>query len=259
MKNIFNIILTIIIINFSFYYTNLVSNYIKDKDPIMIKIKNNQDKYQIKPTNAIILNNTIIPGLNGLEINLNESYLKMKKINNYQESLLVFNDIKPDISLSNNQNKLIISGNQINNNVSILLKINDLNILKKVLNTKNLNGLNLILNTNFIKENYHILKDLKNDIIVNQNDKDIDNLDIIDYCYTENDLLNNCLDYNKFSIIPTFITNDYYYNTYQLINNGSILAYNVLNDKNIIEIKILLNGIKNLDYKIVSLDELLKE
>lgn len=259
MKNIFNIILTILIINFSFYYTNLVSNYIKDKDPIMIKIKNNQDKYKINPTNATILDNTIIPGLNGLEINLNDSYLKMKKINNYQESLLVFNNIKPDISLSNNQDKLIISGNQTNNKISILLKIDDLDILKKVLSIKSLNNLNLILNTNFIKENYHTLKDLNNDIIVNQNDKDINNLDIIDYCYTETDLLNNCLDYNKFSIIPTFITSDYYYNTYQVINNGSILAYNILNDKNISEIKILLNGIKNLDYEVVSLNDLLKE
>ena len=65
MKSTFNFIITISIIYFSFYYTNLVSNYIKNKDPIMIEIKNNQDKYYKDPINAIILNNTIIPGLNG--------------------------------------------------------------------------------------------------------------------------------------------------------------------------------------------------
>ena len=40
-----NITLTILLLAFSFYYTNKVSNYLKDKDPIMIKIKSLEAKY----------------------------------------------------------------------------------------------------------------------------------------------------------------------------------------------------------------------
>ena len=83
MKKIFNITLTILLIYFSFYYTNKVSNYIKSKDPIMIKILNSKDKYSKEAIDAVISNNTIIPGLSGLEVNIDESYSKMKKVNSY--------------------------------------------------------------------------------------------------------------------------------------------------------------------------------
>ena len=55
------------------------------------------------------------------------------------------------------------------------------------------------------------------------------------------------------------ITHDYYYNTYQVIKNGSIIAFQIINEKNINDLDILINGIKNLGFKIVSLDELIKE
>lgn len=258
MKSTFNFIITISIIYFSFYYTNLVSNYIKNKDPIMIEIKNNQDKYYKDPINAIILNNTIIPGLNGKIINIEETYQKMKKVNSYHESLLVFNEIEPFITINNNQDKIIINGNNNLRNISVLLKINNLDILKKIINNDNKN-INLILSTSFIKENYDFLNSLENNIVVNQ-DEDINNLNLVDYCYTINiDSGNKCIDNNKFSILPTFITHNYYYNTYQIIKNGSILAYTITDDKNIVELNILLSAIRNLGYKIVNIDELLKE
>ena len=111
MKKYLNIILTILLLIFSFYYTNLVSNYIKNKDPIMIKIKENKNKLETKPIDAIIKDNTIIPGKNGTLIDINESYKKMKRINKYTESLLIFKYIKPNISLNNQYDKLIINGN----------------------------------------------------------------------------------------------------------------------------------------------------
>ena len=119
--------------------------------------------------------------------------------------------------------------------------------------------MNFILSSNFIKENYDYLNSLDNNIIVNQDD-DISNLNLVDYCYT-NDMnsFNNCFNKNKFSIKPIFITSNYYYNTYLIINNGSILAYTIVNENNIVELSILLSGIKNLGYNIVSIDKLIKE
>jgi len=253
MKSFFNFVLTILLIYFSFYYTNLVSNYLKSKDPIMIKLKSVENEYQEDYVNAIIVNNTIIPGLNGKIIDLNKSYLKMKKLNSYNDSLLVFKEIKPSISIYDNYDKFIINGNNKLKQVSILLKINDLNILKQIDNK----NINFILSSNFINNNLSYLNNIKNSIVVSQND--LEN-NLFDYCYTLNtNEKNNCKDINKFTIIPNFITYNYYYNTYKILQNGSILAYNVLNYQDINEINILINGIKNLGYDIVSLDKLIRE
>lgn len=256
MKNIFNILITIIIIIFSFYYTNLITNYIKNKDPIMIELINNKNNYYKKPINAIIENNTIIPGLNGLEIDINKSYKNLKKINKFQESLLIYKEIKPSISLYNNYNKLIINGNLNNKKISILLKINDLEIYNKIINNNYFNKINLILTNHFIN-NYNDI--INNNIIVIKDTELINNLNLINYCYTTNlNQENNCLKYNKLTIIPTFINKDYYINTFNIIKNGSILAYEVLNIKDLIEIKLIINEINNY-YEIVNLNNLLKE
>ncbi len=71
--------------------------------------------------------------------------------------------------------------------------------------------------------------------------------------------INICSNYNKYTIVPTIINHDYYYSTYQELKNGKIFLYNILNDNNIKELNVLIKGLSNLGYKIVSLDELIKE
>ena len=253
MKKYFNILFTILLLIFSFYYTNKISNYLKSKDPIMINILNNKNKYEYKSINAIIDNNTIIPGKSSKTIDINKSYKKMKRINKYTESLLVFNYNKPDISIDNRYDKLIINGNNTNRNISILLKINDINILKKLKD----DSLNFILDNNFIKNNLDYLTNIKNNIIILEQ-LNINNLNLIDYCYSNNIFYSYCKNYHKYTIKPTFINNNYYYNTNKLIKNGSILAYNI-NNNNLEELKIIISYIKTLNYKIVSIDNLIKE
>ena len=260
MKKVFNIISTFLLIYFSFYYANNVSNFIKNKDPIMVKIKNNLDKYYKESVNATISNNTIIPGISGIEIDIDSSYKNMKKINAYKESMLVFKSIKPDISLINQFDKIIISGNQDKSNVSILLKIDDINILKKIINKKEIENINFIFSTSFIKENYYFLKTLQNNIIVSHDDNFINEFDIIDYCYTTNLNINsNCYTLNKYTIFPNTITHNYYFNTFKILNNGSIISYNITSDTSINEIVLIIKEINDMNYKIVKLNELLKE
>lgn len=248
MKKIFNIILTCLLIYFSFYYTNLVLNYIKSKDPIMIKIQNNKNKYEIEPQNAIIKENTIIPGIKGKYVNVSKSYSKMKKINTYLDTMLVFDYITPSISINNNLDKIIISGNKSKKNISILIEINDINLLHELLEDDN--NYNLILTDNFINLNYTFLKNLKNNIVSLKNNK------LNKYLYTKN---LNIKPLGKTTIYPTFITSDYYFNTIKVLDNGSILAFKIQNEKNIKDLKILISGIKNLNYNLVSLDTLLEE
>ncbi len=249
MKKILNITFTILLIYFSFYYTGKVSSYIKNKDPIMIKIKSNYNKFYKEPIDAIINDNTIIPGVSGSGINIEDSYSKMKKVNNYLENMLVFESIKPSISLKDNLDKLVISGNHINNNVSILLKVDNLDILKS-LNNKDYN---LLLSESFIKDNLDYLESLDNNIISTSNsDK------VIDYCYTTNIKTTNVC-----KTIPTIyskpITYNYSYNTMDKLENGSILTYQIINKNSLTELNLVTSNIKNSGFKIVNLDTLLYE
>ena len=52
----------------------MVSDYIKNKDPLMLKIKSVEKKYYEEAINAKINNTTIIPGISGKMINTKETF-----------------------------------------------------------------------------------------------------------------------------------------------------------------------------------------
>ena len=93
----------------SFYYTEKVALYVKNKNPIMKTLKEIQETKYVNYINSTIIDDIyIIPGLNGKEINLDKSFSNMHEINTYNEEYLVFNDIKPKVSLEDNKDKIII-------------------------------------------------------------------------------------------------------------------------------------------------------
>ena len=246
-----NVLFSILLLVFSFYYTNKVSEYIKNKDPIMIKIKNEYHKYEIKEENAIIKDNYIIPGKNGKKVDINKSYLKMKKLNNYTDSLYVYKDIIPKISINNNYNKVIIKGNFNNKNISIIVKLEDLELINKI---KKYPNINIIIKEELLN-NYKLIN-IKNNIIVLETNNYYKN---IDYCYIEDKYNKLCSINNIYTIYPTFIYHDIYYNTYINLENGKMFVYNITNEKNLEKVLLILSSIKNLGYKVVSIDELIKE
>ncbi len=252
MRMFKKIFLTILLVIFSFYYTNKVLDFIKSKDQIMIEIKKNKDNYKINAIDAIIENNTIIPGKCGLVVDVNLSYLKMKKLNYYSDSLLVFKKIPPSISLKNQFDKLILSGNSNKKQISILLKISDINIINKINNQ----SINIILETKFINKNQEYLKTISNDIVVFE-EKNPSSL--AKFCYAEKKYHGFCKDSNLYTINPFYISHNYYYNTYIHLENGRMFSYQIKTEKELQEISILIQGIKNLGYEIVSLSTLLEE
>ena len=254
MKKLFNFILSIILLLFSFYYTNKVLTFIKNKDPLMKQIKALENKYYQKPLNATIKNNTIIPGINGYYLNIDSSYKKLKRIKSFKENSLIIETKKPDMSLLNNIDKYIINGNLNKKNISIIINTNNLDVIKYYENT----NINFILTKNFLLNNLTYLNTISNNIIVSQTDL-IKNKRI-NYCY-ETDLnnLNICSNYNKFTIIPDIITSNYYYNSINKLKNGKILCFRILNNNSLKELDVLIKSINNLNYKIVSIDELIKE
>ncbi|WP_419394355.1 polysaccharide deacetylase family protein [Cytobacillus praedii] len=76
-------------------------NVIKYKDPLYTEIVNKSSDYYIPPQDSVIDRVwKAIPGLNGIEVDLEASYKKMKPKGKYDKDKLVFKQIKPKINLN---------------------------------------------------------------------------------------------------------------------------------------------------------------
>lgn len=216
----------------------------------MQEIKNNQTKYYKEPVNAIITKNTIIPGISGKKINLNKSYNKMQKINEYNPSLLVFDKIKPNKSINNHFDKVIISGNQEKKDISIILEINNeylFNTLNQIIISNNL-YLDILTNKNYNLHNTNF----KN--IIQENYSEITN-----YCITYEIKVNKkCQSNHKYTILVSPITNYHLLNTKNILRNGIILLYS-FNENNYQDLNIILRYIKNNHYNVVPINTLIQE
>lgn len=110
---------------FSFYYTEKVAIFVSNKNPLKKEINENKKTYKVNYINAIISEDTIIPGLEGLEVDVNRSFTKMKKIGSFNPEHLIYEFILPQISIKNNLDKTIIKGNKAKNMVSIIMDNNE--------------------------------------------------------------------------------------------------------------------------------------
>ena len=223
-------------------------------------IKKSED-YNTSPINAIITNNTVIPGMSGLNINLNKSYEKMKKLGNFDESLLVYEEISPNLSYKDYYNKIIVSNNQ-NNKISLVFNIKDLEIynqISSILEKYNIKG-NYFFQNSFFTNNVNKISEIKEPILVSNLINLSNYHNIIDYCLVH-EISNNipCEKNNKYTLLSG-INIDNYHLTYTKTNyvNSNILTY-TFNKKNIKDLNLVINYLLNNDIKIVSIDELIKE
>jgi hypothetical protein len=100
-------------------------NLLNSKDPLMVKLNDIKKDYEVLPVNAIIDNDTIVPGKKGLEVDIDKSYEEMKLGGIFREESLIYKDILPSSSISNNKDKYIVKGNS-NNEVSLIVIYNSL-------------------------------------------------------------------------------------------------------------------------------------
>ena len=77
MRKLFQILGLISLICFSFFMTEKTALVVSDMDEIMIEIKANYKNYKTEAINAIIEDNTIIPGICAKKVNINKSYKNM--------------------------------------------------------------------------------------------------------------------------------------------------------------------------------------
>lgn len=266
---------------FSFYYTDRAVDIVKRNDPIMKSIVANSENFIIDPVSAIINGDELIVGMNGKKVNIDKSYENMKKINEYNESMLVFDEVIPDISLINEYDKYIVSGNTSKNEVALVFKVSDnyyVNNVSNILLDKNVLA-TFFMDGSMVEDNMNQVLELVD------NGYEIENLgydgsytiekigwtnnlissltnDDTKFCYTDyksSDIINLCSEYQMHTIKPTISVNNYPFTTVKnALENGSIISFN-LNATTIKELPSIITYIKQKGYDIVTLEELINE
>ena len=278
MKSLYRLSIILLLI-FSFYYTNKIIDILKYKDPIMKQIKTTKDKYTIKYKNAIIKGKNIISGKKGKTINYEESYNKMKKYGTYNETLTVLKEVSPKISIDNNYDKYIVGGNNTNKNISLVFTINkdtDPSNILSIINNKNI-LVTFFIDGTYLENNIDMIKSMKKhelEILSYDNKYNssyfktsiyyLENLSQskCKYCYTKEDnkdLLNLCSKNNLHTIKPTIHLNK---NIYKEIKNNlsnSIIISLDINNYVEEELPYTIDYIKSKGYNLVTLDNLIKE
>ena len=279
MKKLFEIIGLVSLMYFSFLITKKTEVVFENVDNIMIEIKEKSEKYNQQGMDAKIIDDTIIPGIYGKEVNIKKSYQQMKKYGSFNEELLVYNLKKSSISLSDNKDKYIISGNPQKRNVSLIFKLNnniDINEILNILNSSNTQGTffgddewfnqhnDLIYS--LINQN-HTIGILSHNL--NYQDSSFGWMDTIiknvtkqkqGYCYYTNNIdnLNSCVLLNDYTIKPVEVKNNYFYEVKHHLKNGVMISFDV-NKQLEYELKTIINYIKSKGYNIVNLEKLLQE
>lgn len=93
-------------------------------DALYNKIKSYAEKNNVKPQDAVIHKVwKAIPGYNGLSVDINASYEKMKKSNQFDKNKIVFNQVSPNIHLSDLPPAPIYRGNLNKPMVSFLINV----------------------------------------------------------------------------------------------------------------------------------------
>jgi len=253
MKNYFSYIGIFILISFSFYYTDKVSELAYNNNKLVKQIKEAQVFYNKDAKNAQInfQKNTIIPGLYGKKIDITESYLNMSDFKSFNDNYLIYHSVKPKKSLEDHKEKFIISGNKNKRNVSIIINNNEK--VKKYFNRENIkysyissdtNNYDNIINTADNKTDFKLL----NRFIKKSNRfclKGFSNIDL-------------CKKYGYYLISTNIFLNNYNLSKVKSkLASGSI----ILIDKNVSldNVLLILRELEFKDLKIVSLKRLISE
>ena len=272
--------LVVVALLFSFYYTEKAIVILEANDPIMKKIKSNRNLEE-KALDAKIIDNRLIPGYNGLEIDLEESFKKMKNYGSYNESLLVFDEVSPAISIDDYYDKYISSGNGINTNIALIFTVEDNTYLNKLINILDNTAIftTLFIDGVVLENNFTVFSNLnkeKYELELLSYDKSYDEMlfknslykletitnKVPKYCYASYDnekVLNLCNNLSMHTIIPTLkLDENIYASVKGNLRNGSIIRVSLSNN-NLKELNVLINYIKQRGFTLVTLDTLLNE
>ena len=130
----------------------------------MKQIKEESKKYEEPAEDAKIKENKITPGKNGKEVDYDETYQKMKRYGAYNESLTVFKETTPSISIEDTYDKFVTGGNEEKRAVSLVFPIkNDSNPreIVRILNQEDIAG-TFFMDGLWLENNLSLVKDMLN-------------------------------------------------------------------------------------------------
>ena len=281
MKKFFQMVGILTLMVGSFIYTEKVGTTAKLTDTLLTEIKSKKDGYKENAIEPIINEDTIIPGINGKEVDVNKSYEAMSKIGYFNDKLLVYKPLKVENTLDKNKDKYVINGNNTKMDVTLLFKVgnnNDITNIIKLLEVKKVKATFFIESKYLEKHHNQIIKLVQNGHTIGNlsNNEDYEDSDFIwmktiitnigpqiyNYCYTEKPnkkILKICSIQNSITIMPQIIIkNKPYLNIKKQILPGSIISLDANSELNS-QIEVILNYITSKGYNLKSLEELLKE
>ncbi len=246
--------LVIFLCVFSFYISDKAIIMVENMSPIMKEVKKFSDNY-VEPVNAIIKDNTIIPGSNGTKLNERESYLKMNEFGTFNETFLVYDYIKPDISLYDNLDKVIVNTNK-KSEVSLIV-LNDtwdsyfenekIPFTKVIKNNNNLKENGSYINGNGDSEEFNKLNSFLKKNKINSK-----------ICLVDYSNIASCKNNKYFILKPTIeINHSNIASVKKNISGGNIILLN--NNLFLGEVKVIINYIRYKNLNIIDLSELIME
>lgn len=264
-----------------FYGTNEAILVVREMDDLLIEIKEKSNDYVKNAKPAIIKGDTIIPGITGLKVNVNKSYLKMKEYGKFNENLIVYEKLKPDDLLHNNLDKYIISGNPEKRMVSLIFLVNnndEIDKIRDILKNKKVSA-TFFLDGEYVESHLDQISDIKLEGHTLGNysyNKDYNNSSFVwvdtifkrlgnqdnNYCITlkkNKDVLKNCSLHHDYTIVPDIYTfKEPLGNIKKNVKNGSLIA---LESNNEIELSLstIISYLKSKGYKLVNLETILSE
>ncbi|MBR2678170.1 MAG: hypothetical protein IKE63_02015 [Bacilli bacterium] len=271
MKNIKVLFFLLIIL--TFISSSIIINSLKEKDPLMIEIKNKKSKYKTKAINAEIIGNSIISGVYGKDIDYNKTYHKMKVYGTYNESLTCFKEVKPTISIEDNYDKYLIGSANSNRKIALIFTGNNLDKVIPILEREQIQGTffideNNITNSKLLKSNHEFeLLSYHNTYDESLFKTAVDYIENTtknkcNYCYTVSDndkLLNLCKKLKLHTVKPTIeINNNLLHRVKNNLDKGNIISIKV-NNYTLKELNTTIKYLKNKGYSFVTLDNLLIE
>lgn len=257
MKKYKKYILFSLLVLLSFYTTNKTANLVRNQDPILKEIRNISLEKKEDFVNAVIEDDYIIPGMYGSVVDELKSLSKMKEQDVFNNLYLVSQPIKPDISLSDNLDKIIIKGNSKKQQVSFVIDENSSKKIKDYLVKNSIKASLLITKDNFSKDSY--FEQINNDF---KNYKELDktlkknkintNICVLD---NNNSNLKFCKSKKKYLVKPgMFLDNANIIEIKTKLDSGSIIYI-----KDATYLDCLVEYIKSKDLKIVPLSQLISE
>jgi peptidoglycan-N-acetylglucosamine deacetylase len=244
-------------------------------DELMQQIIDIKNDYIVEPVSATIDDNNIIPGLVGKEVDVDKTYSNMKRLGDFDKSLIIYKDILPAITVGSDYDKYIISGNPNRQDVAFIFRLNGLNYLEevlKILEDNQIEGL-FMVDSNLIFNDVESIVEIINDkhLIVPAYNEDyllsFDMLNSIDnklkyYCVTvtdNQDLLDICNKSKRHTIRPSIVINSHpYFEIKNSLTNGSIIYVDV-NSKLLKELSPVIKYINQKGFNIVRLDNIISE